>query len=84
MSINIIKSNSPNAWADFIEFYDTNFGNTKLKIETLPFEFLVGVYLVFFSENGIEIDLGNIELQELENEIIKTFAWQEVNRNHFS
>jgi len=84
MKVAEIAQNSPNSWADFVEFYNSNFEKHQIVIENLPFEFLLGLYLRYFNENGIEIDLSNTEFQELENEIVKAFAWQEVNRNHFS
>ncbi len=83
-----IKNNAPKAWADFENFYQTNFPSyhavEKSKLEQLPFEMLLGLLLRYFTENGIEWDVTNIEYDLLPESLYDVFENYEKVISHYS
>jgi hypothetical protein len=83
-----IQSSAPKAWEDFKKFYSDNFGNLeplkKIDFTTLPFEMQLGIFLKYFRENGVEPDVQNLDISELENTIADLFEDYERMTGHFS
>lgn len=83
-----IKNNAPKAWADFEKFYQTilpvYYVDNKLKPEEIPFEFLLGLLLRYFIENGVEWDISNIEFNELPSSLSDVFENYEKIISHYS
>lgn len=83
-----IKSIAPKAWADFENFYRTNFpvyaGDPKLQAEQLPFELLSGLLLRYFVENGVEWDVSNTDYAMLPDTLPEVFENYEKVISHYS
>ena len=83
-----IKSIAPKAWADFENFYQTNYSSyasdSKLKLEQLPFELLLGLLLRYFIENGVEWDVSNTEYTMLPETLLEVFDNYEKVISHYS
>jgi hypothetical protein len=89
-NITTIQNTAPNAWADFNKFCNekyTSFFTTNhpLKIESIPFSMLLGVFQEYFIANaGAELDLGNLSFEQLENDVVEAFIAQETIMKHYS
>jgi hypothetical protein len=83
-----IKNIAPKAWADFENFYQTNFpsyaSDPKLHPEQLPFELLLGLLLRYFIENGVEWDVSNTEYAMLPETLLEVFENYEKVISHYS
>ena len=83
-----IKSIAPKAWADFEDFYSTNYpsysSDIKLKADQLPFEMLLGLLLRYFIENGVEWDVSNTEFEMLPETLTEAFENYEKTISHYS
>jgi hypothetical protein len=89
-NINKIKTEAPNAWADFNRFckekYSSLFSNyPTLKIEDLPFDMLLGVFQSYLVDSAsAELDLGNLSYDQLEIDVVEAFLVHEVIMRHYS
>jgi hypothetical protein len=83
-----LKENYPNAWKDFDDFvheiYQTNSFVASIAFEAYPFEFQLGVFYRYFNENGIELDICNIELELIPSVIEENFKGHDQAVKHFS
>ncbi len=83
-----IKSVAPKAWADFENFYQSNFpsyaSDSKLSTDQLPFELLLGLLLRYFIENGVEWDVSNTEYSMLPETLSEVFESYEKVISHYS
>jgi hypothetical protein len=83
-----IKAIAPKAWADFEDFYNSNYpsfaSDAKLKADLLPFEMLLGLLLRYFTENGVEWDVSNTEYGMLPETLIEVFESYEKVISHYS
>jgi len=83
-----IKEIAPKAWADFEDFYKTNypvyFSDPKLSSEMLPFEMLLGLLLRYFIENGVEWDISNTDYNMLPETLLEVFENYEKVISHYS
>ena len=83
-----IKAIAPKAWADFENFYQTNFptyfSDEKLSAEKIPFEMLLGLLLHYFIENGVEWDVSNTEYTMLPETLLEVFENYEKVISHYS
>ena len=89
-NIEQIKSQAPNAWADFNRFCKESYTDLfkqypDFKVESLPFPFLLGVFHSYLLDSaGTELDLGNLSFEDLENEVVQAFIVHEVVMRHYS
>ena len=78
----------PDAWADLASFYDQIKQSLKglpdYSIDQLPFEIQLGIYLKFFDENGVDIDLDNSTYSELPERVKEAFVLYDHLRRHSS
>lgn len=83
-----IKTLAPKAWADFENFYQTNFpvyySDPKMSTDQLPFEFLQGLLLRYFIENGVEWDVTNTDYPLLPETLLEVFESYEKVISHYS
>ncbi|WMJ74414.1 hypothetical protein RCC89_14750 [Cytophagaceae bacterium ABcell3] len=83
-----ISETSPNAWKDFLNFYSNTteeFPEVKnVPFDKLPFLMQVGLLVGYLQENGIEPDLANFHLNDLEMVLQEAFVIQESNLSHYS
>lgn len=88
MDINKIKSEAPHAWNDFLTFYSREFKEIDFLINTeftsLPFEMQLGIYLKYFRENGVELDVCNADYEMLPEVITEAFQVHEKVISHYS
>ena len=88
MTIQALPVQSPRAWEDFIIFY------TKLEKENgliqpleflnLPFEMQFGVFVSYFNDNGLDVDIQNWNIELLKTTICETFNLHENMMSHYS
>ncbi len=83
-----IKELAPKAWADFENFYKTNFpdysSDPKLSPDKIPFEMLLGILLHYFEENGVEWDVSNTDYKLLPETLYEVFESYEKVISHYS
>jgi hypothetical protein len=83
-----IESNSPKAWKDFLSFYTSEFASysflNKVEFNQLPFEMQLGIFLKYFNENGIELDVCNTDYALLPDTITEAFSNHEKGISHYS
>ncbi|MCU0417292.1 MAG: hypothetical protein MUE33_08900 [Cytophagaceae bacterium] len=86
MNIEQIKLNTPNAWGEFIEYYQQSLtpNTSTLTPEAIPFPFFLGSCFLFFREVSIELDLNNTDTSVLPTIIMEAFQLLENNMAHFS
>jgi hypothetical protein len=83
-----IQFDAPNAWKQFTEFYQESVQPypklRDISIEDLPMEMLVGLFVRFFRENGMELDVSNFEFEDLSSVIEDNFKVLQQTMQHFS
>jgi hypothetical protein len=83
-----IQTQSPKAWEDFVKFYKTEFEIPaflkNIEITQIPFEMQLGVFLKYFNENGVELDVCNTEYSLLPEHITEAFQTHEKVISHYS
>lgn len=90
MNINFenLKNNCPKAWDDFLNYYSSDFlSKPELKsipFTSLPFEMQLGIYLKYFTENGVELDVCNTDFEVLPSSIEEAFTTYEKVISHYS
>ncbi len=62
------------AYGYFLDYYNNNFDNRGLKLENLPFEMALGVFLSFFTQINSDIELYSYEKEALEDAVKEAFA----------
>jgi hypothetical protein len=88
LNYSLILSDTPKAWQDFVNFYQEEFKDYEflknLKVTQLPFEMQLGIFLKYFNENGVELDICNIEYLQLPESILEAFKTHEKVISHYS
>jgi hypothetical protein len=83
-----LKNNCPKAWKDFEDFYASEYSSNEFLRNTefinLPFEMQIGVFIKYFTDNGIEIDLSNSDLSILPDNVVEAFKIHENVISHYS
>jgi hypothetical protein len=88
LNYSLILSDTPKAWQDFVNFYQEEFSNYEfmkgLEITKMPFEMQLGIFLKYFNENGVELDICNTEYSKLPESILEAFKIHEKVISHYS
>ena len=88
IDISHLQTEYPNAWKDFEDFLNelcNSYGfNSPITFINYPFEFQLGVFYRYFNENGIELDICNIELDLIPSVIEENFKGHNQAVTHFS
>ena len=50
----------------------------------LPFAFMVGVWIDFFNENGVDLDVQSLNLELIEQSVFESLQILENSISHFS
>jgi hypothetical protein len=83
-----IEELCPNSHKDFLIFYQEEFGQIQflknVPFDTIPFELQLGIFLKYFTKNGIDLDICNTEYSLLPEMITDTFKNFEKVIGHFS
>jgi len=83
-----IESLCPISHKDFLTFYEEEFGQIpflkNVAFDTIPFELQLGIFLKYFTKNGINLDICNTEYSLLPDMIMDTFKNFEKVIGHFS
>ena len=80
-----LKTIAPVAWTDIEEYFTTNYpAFSTFKLETLPFDITIGIYLHYFIENGVEWDINNTDYQLLPETLVEVFENYEKVISHYS
>lgn len=76
---NEIKENWPKAWKYFLDYYNTEFTNDhkKLDIETLDFEYQLGVFITFFNHINMDFQFFSSETEALQESVKESFGTYE-------
>jgi hypothetical protein len=72
-----ISSEYSKAFNYFSEYYTNEFDNRGLKLEDLPFEMGLGVFLHFFNHINSDIDLYSYEKEALIDAVKEAFSTYE-------
>jgi hypothetical protein len=70
-------TDSPKAYSYFTDYYLNEFDNRDLKLESLPFEMGLGVFLSFFTHINSDIDLYSYEKEALVDAVKEAFITYE-------
>lgn len=88
LNYDFIQTCSPRAWDDFMNFYKKEFGTvnfiSNIDFLRLPFEMQLGIYLKYFSNNGVELDVCNTKYDLLPQTITEAFKNFEYVLTHYS
>lgn len=88
LDYDFIKSCSPKVWADFTNFYTKEFSSISflknIPIENIPFEMQLGIFLKYFNNNGVDLDVCNTEYSMLPEHITEAFKNYENVISHYS
>lgn len=88
LDISSIKSQYPRAWKDFEDFleevYKTYGFTIPQSFESYPFEFQLGLFIRFFIDLGIELDVCNIEFEMIPSVIEENFKGHNQAVAHYS
>lgn len=88
LNINLISSESPKSWEDFLNFYKEEFNSVfflkTIPFDQIPFEMQLGIFLKYFNKNGVELDVCNSEYEMLPSTITDAFRNFEKVISHFS
>jgi hypothetical protein len=88
LNLAYIQVEAPNAWQQFTEFYQESLqAYPKMKgisIQDVPMEMLVGLFVLFFRENGMELDVSNFEFEDLSSVVEDNFKILQQTMQHFS
>lgn len=88
LNLAYIQVEAPNALEQFTAFYQESLQPyPKMKgvsIQDVPMEMLVGLFVRFFRENGMELDVSNFEFEDLPSVIEDNFKILQQTMQHFS
>ncbi|HSZ72770.1 MAG TPA: hypothetical protein VK750_08835 [Cytophagaceae bacterium] len=88
LDISGIKTQYPRAWKDFEDFYgelkETYSYQETLAFEHYPFEYQLGIFFRFFIDNGMELDVCNIEFEMIPAVIEENFKGHNQSVAHYS
>jgi hypothetical protein len=87
LNIEFLQREFPKTWKDFNEF-QLEVSETKdlthIHFDALPFDWQLGVYLHYFLDSGIDLDISNAGYEFIPGLILEAFKIQENNISHFS
>ena len=72
-----ISTEYSKAFSYFFEYYNKEFDNKGLKLEELPFEMCLGIFLSFFNHINSDIDLYSYEKEALMDAVKEAFSTYE-------
>ena len=75
--LNEISTTYSKSYGYFTEYYETEFDNRGLKLENLPFEMGLGVFLCFFNHINSGIELYSYEKDALIDAVKEAFSTYE-------
>lgn len=88
LDFTLLQNEYPIAWQDFNDFHTSLCASseftTVLSFEKLPFEYQLGVFFRYFNENGIELDVCNIDYELIPSVIEENFKGHNQAIGHFS
>jgi hypothetical protein len=88
LDISVLKEEYPRAWKDFEDFYQelnqTNSFKDTLSFEHYPFEYQLGVFIRFFHDAGMELDVCNIDFEMIPAAIEENFKGHNQAVAHYS
>ncbi|HEY8400976.1 MAG TPA: hypothetical protein VIK89_06925 [Cytophagaceae bacterium] len=88
LNLDQIKTECPKAWADFNEYYQKGFSTksslTQVNFTEIPFEMQLGVFLRYFNENAVELDVCNSGYENWPSIITEAFKTYENVISHYS
>ncbi|MFN6943858.1 MAG: hypothetical protein ACK4ND_02855 [Cytophagaceae bacterium] len=88
MSTEHIRLQTPKAYKDFLLFFHSELKNHSLfknvSLEELPFTMQLGLYIKYFEDNGVALDLSNFSFEELPQVIMDAFESHEKIISHYS
>ena len=88
LDIPLIKAQYPRAWKDFEDFYkelhEVYGFQADLAFESYPFEYQLGVFIRFFIDLGMELDVCNIEFDMIPAVIEENFKGHNQAVAHYS
>lgn len=87
LNIENLQKEFPKTWKDFNDFHHAISKPTNLSsipFESLPFDWQLGVYLHYFLDSGIDLDISNAGYEFIPGLIFEAFKIQENNISHFS
>ncbi|MFN3402510.1 MAG: hypothetical protein ACK40G_00355 [Cytophagaceae bacterium] len=88
IDLNHIESCYPNAYKDFMNFYNNSFKPLNflkdINFNSLPFEMQLGIFLRYFKDNAVELDVCNADYEMLPDVITEAFNTQEKVIKHYS
>jgi len=87
LNIEVLQKEFPKTWKDFSDFHH-EISNSKnldyIPFENLPFDWQLGVYLHYFLDSGIDLDISNAGYEFIPGLIQEAFLIQENNISHYS
>ena len=88
LNINSLQQEYPKTWKDFDDFQKKliadNAQLSSLPFSSLPYEWQLGVFLGYFFDSGIELDVCNAGMENTPALITEAFKVQENNISHYS
>jgi hypothetical protein len=87
LNIEILQKEFPKTWKDFIDFHTEikkDASLAQIPFSTFPFEWQIGVYLHYFLDSGIDLDISNAGYEFIPGLILEAFKIQENNISHYS
>ncbi len=87
LNIEFLQKEFPKTWKDFNEFQleiSKAKDLTHILFDTLPFDWQLGVYLHYFLDSGIDLDISNAGYEFIPGLIQEAFRIQENNISHYS
>jgi len=87
LNIEKLQKEFPKTWKDFNDFQleiSKSKNLSAFTFDSLPFDWQLGVYLHYFLDSGIDLDISNAGYEFIPGLIIEAFRIQENNISHFS
>jgi len=87
LNIEILQKEFPKTWKDFNDFHNEikkDPSLAHLPFSLFPFEWQIGVYLHYFLDSGIDLDISNAGYEFIPGLILEAFKIQENNISHYS
>lgn len=84
-----IQEDAPKAWADFEKFYQEIIGSLSEEIKKInflefPFSMQFGVYIAYFQDNGMEMDVQTMNFEFIQTTVYEMFIAHERIMDHYS
>lgn len=87
LNIEFLQKEFPKTWKDFNEFQleiSEAMGLAHIAFHSLPFDWQLGVYVHYFLDSGIDLDMSNAGYAFIPGLIQEAFRLQENNISHYS